>query len=182
MNLTRLLLVLLLAPMPWAVQAQTNSGQEQYLRFTIGSLGGLNEVEGYFTDWNIELIESNSQAQLVRLSIPVDKINTGIDRRDKALMEEEYFDAKSYPFIIVEALLHKSNKGRSEIRSVEISIKGISKQIELANASYLEAVDDKLRVKGRAALDRYDWKIASAGSFSISRQLWVDFNLVLPIR
>lgn len=182
MRLLQLLLFILLMPIYWAVQAQTNSEQEQYLRFTIGSLGGLNEVEGYFTDWSIELIESNSPVQLVRLSIPVDKIKTGIDRRDKALMEEEYFDANSYPFIIVEARIHKNSKGRSDIRSVEISIKGISRQIGLANASNLEVVNNKLWAKGRVTLDRYDWKIASAGSFSISRQLWLDFNLLLPVR
>lgn len=161
------------------VWAQKEDSVKEYIRFTIGSLGGLNEVEGSFNQWELSVFPTDKDSiKILRLRISVASINTGIARRDRALMDEEYFHSEKYPFIEVEVKLIPKSSEELEIKDLRISMKGQTKKLTLKKALILRPQNGQIR--SQVSLDRYDWLIGTESSFSISRNLKVDFSFVFP--
>jgi len=60
--------------------------------------GNLNDVEGI-----IRFDKNNIKGASIRVSVPVKGLNTGIETRDKHLKKKDYFDASTYPEILMES-------------------------------------------------------------------------------
>jgi polyisoprenoid-binding protein YceI len=63
-------------------------------------------------------------------TVEVATIKTGIDKRDKDLLEEKYFDAEKYKSIEIKST-KLYNKGHGYAGLFNVTIKGVTKQVEI---------------------------------------------------
>lgn len=118
-------------------------------------------VEGSFLDFSGEFcLESNCSKQ-TKGQILVESIDTGIKMRDKHLLSEEIFNAKTYPNISfqLDSLSALSNGTGNALGS--LTIKGITKEI----SAILQDVQ----------IDNENRTVSFVGETSISRK---DFDVV----
>lgn len=100
--------------------------------FAVSIMGGLSEVHGKFTDFEIELLndEKDITKSKVKAVIKPASINTGIDQRDSHLRTADFFDAEKYPEIIFESKKIKK-QGDGFVAIGNLTMHGITKEIEL---------------------------------------------------
>ena len=65
------------------------------------NIDGLKGTKGYFQDFDIgfKVSDKNPEQVKIKVSINVKSINTGNSIRDKALMDEDFFETEKYPYI-----------------------------------------------------------------------------------
>lgn len=100
--------------------------------FAVSIMGGLSEVHGKFTDFEIELFndEKDITKSKVKAVIKTASIDTGINQRDEHLRTADFFDAEKYPEIIFESKKIKK-QGDGFVAVGNLTMHGITKQIEL---------------------------------------------------
>lgn len=112
-------------------QEWTQDNEQTTVLFTIKNFG--ISVDGVFnkatikTNFNYKDL-SNSYINAV---VMVNSISTGIDGRDKHLLEEDYFDAINYTKIRLESSKIEENTDGDLLLFATLSIKGITKKIEI---------------------------------------------------
>ena len=81
----------------WVLQSDNNSSAE--LGFVID--GDLKETKGFFEKFDIvfKVAENQTDNAKIKVVIDVSSINTENSIRDKALMDEDFFNYKKYPTI-----------------------------------------------------------------------------------
>lgn len=110
------------------------------------------------------------------ISVPIKDIKTGIELRDNDLQAKKYFYSEKYP----EAKFVSTSvrrKGNTIIVDGNLTIKGVSKKIEISFA--LSAIAEGYYLNARHTLDRYDFKVGDADDFKISREVKLQIELYL---
>ena len=133
--------------------------------FAVSIMGGLSEVHGKFTDFEIELLndEKDIAKSKVRAVIKTASIDTGIDQRDAHLRTADFFDAEKYPEIVFESTKIKK-KGKGFIAAGNLSMHGVTKEIELPfEITGIKDDPEKRRknvgYRAQMLLDRREFKI-----------------------
>jgi polyisoprenoid-binding protein YceI len=144
--------------------------------FKIRNLG-LN-VDGFFKTATITSnfkSEDTSQWTLSG-SLKVNTINTGNKKRDKHLLEEDYFDANTYPEINIEATNFKKTSEANYKVTVRLTIKKTTKTFQIP---MLIANDNRsLILKTYFEIDRRDYDVGGR-SFVLSDTVKINVNYTL---
>lgn len=139
-----------------AQQLQQNS-QETKVKFKVKNLG--ISVDGDFSEVAITSIfnEMDLQSSLVVGVIQVISIDTNNQKRDKHLLESDYFDADKYPEIRLESRKIERVSENQYIMKADLSIKGTTKSIEIP----IEIIEknDEVVMKSEFVIDRRDFKV-----------------------
>ena len=121
-------LFLLLSPIVYAQDTNTQISVD----FKIRNLG-IN-VDGFFENATITSNFNDEDITQWTLSgsVDVNSINTDIEKRDSHLLEEDYFDAKTYPKIHIEATSFKKTSSEANYEvTVNLTIKKTTKTIKI---------------------------------------------------
>jgi polyisoprenoid-binding protein YceI len=101
--------------------------------FTVPILGGVSQVRGKFTDFNvvIDYDEADITKSSVTATIKAASIDTGIEKRDGHLKTADFFDVEKYPEITFQSK-RIEKKGKNNFVAIgTFTMHGVSKEIEL---------------------------------------------------
>jgi polyisoprenoid-binding protein YceI len=107
-------------------------GAHSNIGFSIPIAGGLSNVRGKFTDFNVSIVydDKDISKSSVDAVIKATSVDTGIERRDAHLRNADFFDVEKNPEITF-----KSNriekKGKGFIAHGTFTMRGVSKEIAL---------------------------------------------------
>ncbi len=108
----------------------TFSFSQAQINFKIRNLGV--NVDGHFNTYTIDVdFDTEGNLKKVNARVDVKSIETGIEKRDKHILEEDYFYAEKYQNIILETIeLKKQTSDRYELKA-KLTIKGKSKTVDI---------------------------------------------------
>lgn len=132
---------------------------------------GVN-VDGSFK--NIEITtnfsKSNFEDSFINAEIQISSVKTGIEKRDKHLLEKDYFYQLKYPKIkLKSSKIKKVEDSKYQIIGV-LEIKGIQKNIEIPIT--VNETNDKLEITSEFTINRRDFKVGG-GTFIMSKNVKV---------
>ena len=145
--------------------------EESYLKFNIRNLG-LN-VEGVFDSFTTTVDYDKNQPANSRFSakIQVNSINTGINKRDNHLKQEEYFHVEKYPTISFQSTSVSSQGANQLLVKGDLTIKGKTLPIELEVEVSEAGGKTRFSIKGQ--LDRRDFGVGGS-SWVMSDDVYLD--------
>jgi polyisoprenoid-binding protein YceI len=154
-NIQIILLFLYVASMQ-AQQLQQNN-DETKVEFKVKNLGV--SVDGDFSEIAItsNFNKNNLQSSSILGIIKVNSIDTHNKKRNKHLLESDYFDAGKYPEIQLKSIKIEQQTGNMYIMKGDLSINGITKSIEIS----LEIIEKENTVvmKSEFEIDRSDFNV-----------------------
>jgi polyisoprenoid-binding protein YceI len=134
-----------------------------------GSLGALKSTLLFSPD---KLASSSLKG-----TVDVATIKTGIDKRDKDLQDEKYFDAGKYKLIDVSSVkLYK--KGNAYAGLFNVTIKGVTKQMEIPFQFIQQG--NNAEFKGSFTLNRRDFNVGTKGGLAM--MLSDDVNVSIDVK
>jgi polyisoprenoid-binding protein YceI len=151
----------------------------------------VTRVRGRFRRFSGRLIVAEvPEASIAELAIEASSIDSGFKDRDEHLESDDWFDAERYPTIIFRSRGISHVSGNRWQAGGELTIKDISRpidvQIEFAGAVSDPWGNPKIGAAVRAEVDREAWGLdwnmpLNAGGFVVGRtvQLIVDVEAVL---
>jgi len=163
------------APEPETHVKWDGSQEESYVKFTIRNLG-LN-VEGVFESFTTTLDYDKNQPANSRFSakIQVNSINTGINKRDNHLKQEEYFHVEKYPTISFQSTSVSSPGANRLLVRGNLTIKG--KSLPVALEVDVSEAGGKTRFSISSQLDRRDFGVGGS-SWVMSDDVYLDLYIV----
>jgi polyisoprenoid-binding protein YceI len=151
--------------------------QDSEIEFTIRNMG--IKVDGSFSTLSADIYFDPEalEASRVRASIGVKSLETGINKRDEHLMEEDYFHASKYPKI--EFRSDEITKGSAGLYLARgpLTIKGHTEQIDLP--FLFEKEGQRAVFTGRYELNRQTYGVGG-DSWTLSDE--VNINLRVEAR
>jgi polyisoprenoid-binding protein YceI len=139
------------AAVVWHLQSEKSS-----VSFNIKNFG--RKVDGTFGGMkaDIKFDEKNPEQSKINASIQVNTINTGIKKRDKDLMSENYFNEAKYPAIDFKSTsVSKADNGY--LAKGNLTMKGVTKEIAIPFT--FDNMGDHGEFKGTLSLDRRDYQV-----------------------
>lgn len=126
------MLVFLLTAYGAGTREYTIDNNHSTVGFSVPILGGLSQVKGKFSSFEIVLLndEKDITKSSVKVVIKTASIHTGIDARDNHLRTADFFDAEKYPEITFQSTRVKKS-GKSFVAIGDLTMRGVTKQIEL---------------------------------------------------
>ncbi len=159
-------------PQPGDTHAKWEGTQEESsIKFNIRNLG-IN-VEGVFDSFTTEVDYNKNQPSSSRFSakIQVNSINTGINKRDNHLRQEEFFHVKKYPAITFQST-EVSSPGSNQLKvKGDLTIKGKTLPIELDVTISESGGKTAFTISGE--LDRRDFGVGGS-SWTMSDDVYLD--------
>ncbi|MEB0260445.1 MULTISPECIES: YceI family protein [unclassified Mucilaginibacter] len=132
---------------------------------TGGVIGG---VQGNITFDPAKLATSKIEA-----TADVNAINTDNDMRDEHLKRDDYFDVQKYPKMSLSSVSFKKNSGNNFTGVFNLTVKGITKPIEVPFAYATVATGNLF--KGSFKINRKDFKIGG-NSMTMSDDVTINFE------
>ncbi|NHE56939.1 YceI family protein [Cyclobacterium plantarum] len=161
-----------LSPQPGDSHAIWEGTQEEsHIKFNIRNLG-LN-VEGVFESFTTQVDYDNNQPSNSRFSaeIAVSSINTGINKRDNHLKQEEYFHVEKYPTISFQSTsVNTSGSNKLKVKG-DLTIKGKTLPIDLEVNISESGGKTAFTISGQ--LDRRDFGVGGS-SWVMSDDVYLD--------
>ena len=155
--------------------------------FSVPILGGLSEVKGKFTDFEITLNadEKDITKSSVSVVIKATSVDTGIEGRDRHLRNPDFFDVEKFPEIMFKSE-RIEKKGKQFIAHGPLTMHGVTKQIALpftVNGTFKNPTTNKLSVgySAKMVLNRRDYGINYSRRDSptfVGDNITVEINLV----
>lgn len=101
---------------------------------------GITKVKGTFKDFSGEIKAEPTSGKLawVKGVVKIDSVDTGIEKRDAHLKADDFFDAKVYPTMTLEAGEFVWKSGTTFTAKGKLTIKGVTKDVTL-EGEYLGA-------------------------------------------
>lgn len=117
--------------------------------------GTLNGLKGkmYFDPKNLA-------ASAFDMTVDVNTINTGIEKRDKHLKSEDYFDAAKYPVINIKTTKLLAKGGNKYFAQAILTMHGVSKNIQFDFMANPQA--DGYTFSGGFPLNRRDYGVGGS--------------------
>jgi len=132
-------------------------------------------VTSRFTGLKADLVFSPEELAKSSLtaSVEVETIKTGIDKRDKHLQQEEYFNTAKYKLIEMKSVkLYK--KGNQYAGMFNVTMKGVTRQVEFPFTFTRNGTNAEF--KGSFELNRRDFGVGGK-SMTMSDDLTVDIMI-----
>lgn len=148
--------------------------EESYIKFNIRNLG--LTVEGEFDSFTTTVDYDKTQPSKSRFSakIQVSSLNTGINKRDNHLKQEEYFHLEKYPTITFQSTsVSAPNAGQLLVKG-NMTIKGKTLPIELTVAVKENGGKTQFSITGQ--LDRKDFGVGG-NSWVMSDDVYLDLYI-----
>jgi polyisoprenoid-binding protein YceI len=123
---------------------------------------GIATVRGAFRTFEGE-IDASGEAPVLKGTVEVESIDTGDEQRDAHLAAPDFFDAEQHPQITFHTTaLEASEDGRVRLAG-EITIKGITKPIELTGTAGEGGIDpwghERIGFEVEGTIDRRDFDL-----------------------
>ncbi|MEM1321569.1 MAG: YceI family protein [Bacteroidota bacterium] len=167
--LTLLLLLSILCPN----FAQSIDSEASKITFEISNMG-LNTVEGTFGGMNgtVQFDSQNLANSRFDVCISAESVNTGIDKRDKHLREEDYFAVAQYPNICFRSSTI-SQTAEGFVAEGTLTMRGVSKEVRIPFTFANKTFNGTLTVK------RKDYNIGPGGGFMVGKTVEMEIICVL---
>jgi polyisoprenoid-binding protein YceI len=145
--------------------------------FTIKNMG--STVKGHFGRLNTTLLFSPDKlaSSSLRGSVQVGTINTGNSTRDGDLQGDKYFNADQYKLIEVRST-RLSKKGTQYIGTFNVTMKGVSKQVEIPFDFIQHGRDAEF--KASFTINRRDFGIGSKSGLAMTMS--DDVNVIIDVK
>lgn len=134
--------------------------------FSIPIAGGLSNVRGKFTDFNVVIVydDKNVSKSSVEAVIKATSVDTGIERRDAHLRTADFFDVEKTPEITFKSS-RIEKKGKGFIAHGTFTMRGVAKVIALSFTINGVTRDEKtgkttLGVTARTTVNRKDYGVS----------------------
>ena len=146
------------------------------------------DVDGHFKSWNSDVKIDPTDLTLTQFNVRIatNSVDTGIDKRDAHLKENDFFNATKYPFAkIISTRVKVISKNLLEIQGI-LTIRDKSQKVTIpAKYSWIEKMDGRaLRLTGKFQVIRQDFDINyTAGLLlpSVDAEVDITFDVtVLP--
>ena len=134
---------------------------------------GLFRVTGKLTGASGDVIISDDlENNSVNVSIPVKTIDTGNKKRDKHLLNADFFHVDRFPeMLFVSTDISKHNDGFKAVGT--LTILGISNPVSIRFTK-----DDNL-IKGQLTINRQSFKLGKLPGFVVGNQVEITFTTTL---
>ena len=134
-------------------------------------------VDGDFSDINIttNFDSTNLSQSYINAEIAVKSIATGIESRDKHILEEDYFDEPNHKKIILKSTKIELAPDGDYVLHADLTIKGITKKITIPLIALM--VNDELVIKAGFQINRKDFKVGG-GSLIMSKKVKIQVEYV----
>ena len=151
----------------YSLHAQNSENQttESSINFMIKNFGV--NVDGHF--------EVNSISAKFNASLEVKSITTGMQSRDKHLLEEDYFNVGKFTEIVFETVDIKKESAQSYILTANLYIKGIKKKISIP--IYVEQATNSHLIKSDFEINRKDFDVGK-GSLVLGKTVKISVKHV----
>lgn len=160
----------------YSLHAQNSENQttESSINFMIKNFGV--NVDGHF-EVNSISAKFNSENELidVNASLEVKSITTGMQSRDKHLLEEDYFNVGKFTEIVFETVDIKKESAQSYILTANLYIKGIKKKISIP--IYVEQATNSHLIKSDFEINRKDFDVGK-GSLVLGKTVKISVKHV----
>lgn len=155
-------------------QNSANPSTESSISFKIKNFGV--NVDGHF-EVNSISAKFNSEKELIDVSasIEVKSITTGMQSRDKHLLEEDYFNADKFPKIVFETVDIKKESSQNYILTAYLYIKGIKRKISIP--IYVEQSINSLLITSDFEINRKDFDVGK-GSLVLGKTVKISVKHV----
>jgi len=152
-----------------------NKLEESYIKFNIRNLG-LN-VEGSFKSFSTKVEYNKSQPEKSSFSaeIQTKSIDTGINKRDSHLKQEEYFHVDKFPTIKFESTKVSAVGENGLLMIGNLTVKGKTLPIKLEVGLTESGTATQFKIKGE--LDRLDYDVGESG-WVLSDDVYLDLLIV----
>jgi len=146
------------------------SQTESSISFKIRNLGV--NVDGHFNTFLISAqIDTNAELKAIAGQITAASIKTGIDKRDKHLLEADYFNAETYKYILLESTSITKKSTNSYNVKVNLTIKG---KVEVMTIPItIIKVNDMYKITSNFEINRRDFDVGG-GSFVMSKTVKIN--------
>lgn len=111
----------------------------------------------------------------IEATVDVSTINTGIDKRDEHLRNEDYFDVAKYPKITMKSTRFAMSKAGNAIGYFNLTIKNKTKAITIP--IFTTEKDGKTTFTTKFTIDRLDYGVGTS-SFILSDDVKVSITAV----
>ncbi|HEY2963473.1 MAG TPA: YceI family protein [Pyrinomonadaceae bacterium] len=187
--LKKTLLFVLLCAVTAAAQVATSrpypiDNAHSTVGFSVPILGGLSQVKGKFTDFNITLTndEKDITKSSVNVVIKATSVDTGIENRDKHLRTADFFDVEKFPEITFKSE-RVEKKGKQVVAYGPLTMHGVTKEIALPftiTGTFKNPTTNKLSVgySAKMVLNRRDFGINYARQ---DNPMFVGDNITVEI-
>lgn len=149
--------------------AQTINSEKSMVNFNISNMK-LNTVDGTFMgmDGNVVFNENDLGNSIFDVSVPVNTVNTGNEKRDTHLKNADFFDVEKYPEIrFISTAITKTLKGYKTTGN--LTLHGVTKPIEIM------LVYQNKAFKGQFTINRFDYKLGeNTNSFMVGKQTKIE--------
>ena len=136
-------------------------------------------VDGSFSDLqaDIKFNPKNLDKSILKASLGVASINTGIKKRDKDLQMTKYFNAEKYPRIKMTSKKIKHVEKNKYKGTFDLTIKGVTKQIEIP-FTYTTTKENEGTFSAEFTVNRRDFGVGSK-SLILSDEAKVSIEVVV---
>jgi polyisoprenoid-binding protein YceI len=148
------------------------------------------DVDGHFKSWDSDVKVDPKDLSLTQFNVRVatNSVDSGIDKRDEHLKENDFFNSKKYPYAkFVSTQVKIKSKNRLEIYGT-LTIRDKSKKVMIpAKFSWIEKMNGRaLRLTGQIEVIRQDFDINYTASLllpSVNKEVDITFDVtVLPTK
>lgn len=148
----------------------TGFAQKSSINFVIRNLGV--NVDGHFNSFTIDAeIDANAGLKSLTGNITASSIKTGIDSRDEHLLEDDYFDVKTYKNITLKSTdITKKSSNKYTVKA-KLTIKGKVKTITIPIT--VEKVNDAFKLTSAFEINRKDFNVGGS-SFVMSKTVKIN--------
>lgn len=141
--------------------------------FKIKNMGMYVNGEFEIVKTNITYDEDNPSESLFIGVIKVESINTGIDKRDRHLRNEDYFEVETYPYIKFKSTsVKKKDKNTLTVKG-DLTIKDVTKTVTLEVD--VQKSGDKHIFTTSLEIDRLDYNVGSS-SMVTGDEVFIDIK------
>lgn len=154
-------------------QELEQSKQVSHVKFKIKNLG-IN-VYGSFSKVSIDarVEDSDLANSFIKANIQVSSIETGIDKRDEHVLEEDYFDKKNYKTIsLVSSKIDKISDNSYQLKA-SLTIKNTAKQVIIPFT--LKEQNGSITIASDFEINRKDYGIGG-GSFVLGKTVKISVS------
>lgn len=186
----KLIIVLSLGLMPWAMFGQTKwnvDAAHSSVRFTVSHLV-ISEVEGSFKKFNGSISTSNPDfsGASIEFTVDVKSISTDNDMRDNHLKSPDFFDAEKFPEMTFKSTSFKKVSGNKYELVGDLTMHGVTKSVKFS-VDYGGTMNDgmgntKAGFKATAVIDRFNYglkwsKATETGGLVVGNEVTINLRL-----
>jgi Uncharacterized conserved protein len=186
----KLIIVLSLGLMPWAMFGQTKwnvDAAHSSVKFTVSHLV-ISEVEGSFKKFNGSISTSNPDfsGASIEFTVDVKSISTDNDMRDNHLKSPDFFDAEKFPEMTFKSTSFKKISGNKYELVGDLTMHGVTKSVKFS-VDYGGTMNDgmgntKAGFKATAVIDRFNYglkwsKATETGGLVVGNEVTISLRL-----